>query len=597
MRPLLSLTCALLLAGCTMLEPRPHRPEPTLAHQYLSFPRGPEIKNLNPNPEGDDWLAGGLILPSADEMMATPVRCMAGLGVSDMPQLVDNSKTKYWRGIFAQKHGSCAQASAIAYVFTYEMNRMRKTPANDPKNRYPTHWTYNFVNKGYDRGSWMMWGWEVGKSMGIPDVKTYGTETGFDLRYWPSEYDVYATAVDNRVEKYFLMQAGTIDQLQVVKRYLWNHGVEEGEGGIVSFAAGWSTGYAEAVIPDGQYGAGMKLITSFGAQVNHAVTFVGYDDAICYDFDGDGECSNTKDLNGDGKIDLKDWEVGAFIMANSWGTGWGNAGFIYVPYRLAALNPKDGGIYMQFVYGVVPARDATKTLMLRVKMQHDRRDALRVLGSMQATGNDRIKYYRYYGLQNSGGAYPLNGKDGEPVVFGLDLRRLGLDLEESMRLGGVVDASGTGVGKILETEVVDYVNGTTFPSYDDEVEITKGRNVVTAKWNPDGDPDPEPEPDPDPEPCALAPTAHAGDDVTIGEYCILTLDASESSDDGKIVTYQWTQRSGPRRLAIQDADKVKAFVLIPSVERTERYEFRVTVTDDAGLKDDDRVRVMVRNRI
>ena len=510
--------------------------------------------------------------------------------------MVDNSKKKYFRGIFAQRHGSCAQASAIAYVFGYEINRLRNANAQHMENRYPTHWTYNFVNKGYDRGSWMMWGWEVGKSLGVPNAKVYGTETGYDLQYWPSDYVVYENAIDNRVEKYFLMTAGTESGLSSVKKFLWDHGANGKDGGILSFAAGWSTGYSEATIPEGQYGAGKKLIKSFGKSVNHAVTFVGYDDKICYDFNGDGTCSNDKDTNGDGKVNLKDWEIGAYIMANSWGTGWGNKGFIYVPYRLAALNPADGGIYMQIVYGVVPRVDTKKRLVLKVEMQHSKRNELNILSSYSRASQDRNTYFPYYGLQRSGGSYPLNGKDDTPVTFGLDLMDLLAkeNMNDPLELSSVVDSLGGGVGRVVKMAVVDYDQEMIFESDDENVDIAKGRTEVAALWDPDGEPDPEPDP---PAACQVDPIASAGDNLTVGEYCTVTLDAEDSYDlDGEIVGYSWKQIYGKPKLRIDNADTKEALVFTPLVKNTTRFYFQLRVEDNHGHYAYDTVRVTVMDR-
>lgn len=602
MKVLVSLLCTALLSGCASWmpwAPAMPRPEPTLAHPYLGFPESQSaIKNLNPD-VSDPWMVGGLILPTDEELWGVPVMGPSGaVMLGDMPERVDNSTKKYFRGIFSQKNGSCAQASAIAYVYTYEVNRLRGTSALEPSNRYPTHWTYNFVNNGYDRGSWMMWGWEVAKSMGVPDVKTYGTETGYDLRYWPSQYETYATALDNKVEKYFIMRVSNVRELAYAKQFLATHGGTNGEGGLLSFAAGWSTGYKEAVIPQGQYEAGKKLIASFGGSVNHAITFVGYDDKVCYDFNKDGVCSNNKDTNGDGIIDIKDFEVGAFIMANSWGTGWGNKGFIYVPYRLATMDPKDGGIYRQYVYGVVPAKDVDKSLVLRVKATHDRRSELKFMGALAQAGNPR--YYRYYGLQNSGGAFPLNGTDSAPVEFGFDMRPLmqRLEPEPGFTLSSIIDSRGGGVGELIEMEIIDYGNGETVMSRDKNLEIKKGRTVATASTNDDDEPDPDPEPDPEPEPCGMGPVAAAGKNVVVSEHCLLVLDGSESyDDDGEIVSYQWRQRRGKQKLKIEKANTAEPVVFIPEVKRDEKYQLELRVTDDDGFVTTDRVWILVKNRI
>lgn len=68
----------------------------------------------------------------------------------------------------------------------------------------------------------------------------------------------------------------------------------------------------------------IKRFNSGDFTKSHAMTIVGYDDNITYD------------LNGDNII--QDYEKGAFKIANSWGTYYGNDGFIWVMYD--ALNKK-----------------------------------------------------------------------------------------------------------------------------------------------------------------------------------------------------------------------------------------------------------------
>ena len=59
----------------------------------------------------------------------------------------------------------------------------------------------------------------------------------------------------------------------------------------------------------------------------HAMTIVGYDDNFTADINGDGEIYN--------------WETGALKLANSWGDGWQNNGYIWVMYD--ALNGISAG--------------------------------------------------------------------------------------------------------------------------------------------------------------------------------------------------------------------------------------------------------------
>jgi beta-glucanase (GH16 family) len=87
------------------------------------------------------------------------------------------------------------------------------------------------------------------------------------------------------------------------------------------------------------------------------------------------------------------------------------------------------------------------------------------------------------------------------------------------------------------------------------------------------------------------PEAHAGDDqVLILPTSSTTLDGSQSTDDGTIVSYLWEQLSGPSTATLTGADAAVATVsgLVQGV-----YEFKLTITDNDGLPGTDRVRVTV----
>jgi len=66
----------------------------------------------------------------------------------------------------------------------------------------------------------------------------------------------------------------------------------------------------------------IKYLTQRGSGTGHALTIVGYNDTIWCDLDSDG---------------IQDaFELGAFKIANSWGSDWGSNGFAWLPYD--ALN-------------------------------------------------------------------------------------------------------------------------------------------------------------------------------------------------------------------------------------------------------------------
>jgi hypothetical protein len=99
-----------------------------------------------------------------------------------LPLAVDNSNYKFMRPIFHQIGASCAQASGVGYVYTYEMNRLRNTDArvwnsiNEiwepiPENCYTYNFTFNYFNEGSEtHGTNTFQGWSIIKELGCPNL-------------------------------------------------------------------------------------------------------------------------------------------------------------------------------------------------------------------------------------------------------------------------------------------------------------------------------------------------------------------------------------------------------------------------------------------
>ncbi|MBV7261402.1 chitinase [Photobacterium sp. WH24] len=91
-----------------------------------------------------------------------------------------------------------------------------------------------------------------------------------------------------------------------------------------------------------------------------------------------------------------------------------------------------------------------------------------------------------------------------------------------------------------------------------------------------------------------APVAKAGADQVVNGAASVTLDGSASSDrDGQIVSYQWTQTSGPA-LTLTGSDTATATVAVPEVTADTQYAFTLTVTDNAGDTATDSVTVTAK---
>ncbi len=90
------------------------------------------------------------------------------------------------------------------------------------------------------------------------------------------------------------------------------------------------------------------------------------------------------------------------------------------------------------------------------------------------------------------------------------------------------------------------------------------------------------------------PSAVPGPDQEVVQGNLVVLDGSWSSDpDGDIVSYRWTQTSGPS-VELIDSMTDTAIFIAPQVGQTgENLVFNLTVTDNQGLTDDSSVTVRV----
>ncbi|MCD4794062.1 MAG: T9SS type A sorting domain-containing protein [Bacteroidales bacterium] len=379
-----------------------------------------QIINVNPDKNGEPWIVGGLRVPSQEEINKIPVLTFPEeYNTKDLPSSLDNSTTQYFRPIFSQTHGSCAQASGTAYLFTYEINRIRETSANISSNQFPSHYTYNFLNGGSGaNGSWMQDGWEIIKASGCPTVATYGGLTNSESdKYWMSGYDDYISGTDNRVSEIFSINVGTPEGLETLKYWMYDHLDGADIGSIVNFAAGISN--------DNYQTSGDKII-SWGNPINHAMTFVGWDDNIEYDYSNDGNITNDVDINSDGVVDMKDWERGALIMVNSWGTSWMGDGKAYVMYKLLAESVENGGIHANKVYGINVKETQTPQLLLKVKAEHNSRNKIKVSAGISEDITDTSPEYvlNFPMFNKQGGDYDMRGTSSLPIEFTTDITPL-----------------------------------------------------------------------------------------------------------------------------------------------------------------------------
>ncbi len=253
---------------------------------------------------------------------------------SVLPSAVDNSNTMYFPVIGDQGNlNSCTAWSTVYYMYTYHVNRLHQTSAtitdennntyNDPTKVYSPSWAYSLMTVGNGKG--------VERDSLINFTKDHGQLTLADSPLFSDEnpYPSYVTdetalikALSTRISASSTLEVATSEEspitskdsekLTTIKQFL-NNGYILG----VSVCAD-GTNFTTKIASNGE-----KCVYRVGYSYNgHAMTIVGYDDTLWCDINENGT--------------PEDAEYGAFKVANSEGSEWENAGFIWVAYD--ALN-------------------------------------------------------------------------------------------------------------------------------------------------------------------------------------------------------------------------------------------------------------------
>ncbi|MFR0879870.1 MAG: C1 family peptidase [Oscillospiraceae bacterium] len=242
-----------------------------------------------------------------------------------LPSSIDLSTSEYFPEIGDQGGiGSCLSWASTYYQFTYEAHKLNNIVTTN-SNAYSPAWTYNFTTNGNtSSGSYYtdVYSLLINQGAATMNEMPYNIDN-YDTS-WPTNTDIMMNALKTRVlstGKIELSSTGTCytsnkdSDLSAVKQLLSSGKVLMVRVQAENQLNNWSFKNAYGSTDTVAYRAAKS-------DSGHAMTVVGYDDNICCD------------VNGNGKIEAS--EKGAFKVANSWGTGWGNSGYIWVLYD--ALN-------------------------------------------------------------------------------------------------------------------------------------------------------------------------------------------------------------------------------------------------------------------
>lgn len=410
----------------------------------------------------------------------------------ELPERVNNAETQYMIPIFYQYGNECGQASTICYTLSYELLRRRNQHYMwGFQFSYPSRFAWNFLNKGSNVGVNFMESWELIRKAGTPTVSEWGGWYNFgEMTRWISGYEVYHSAMRNRISEMYAIHIDNEEGLLTLKHWLYDHLCGEIPGGLANFYCTYLGNNYLSHIPAGQYEAGKCILTNFTSNVNHAKTIVGYDDNVCWDYNGDGLYTNDVDINGDGVVDMRDWERGAVIFCNTFGTAFADEGYCYLPYCKLASLPAEGGIWNSTVYVAQVRDEVFPQLTYKVKLRHTSRNKIQVLAgvstNVNATEPDFTTDFSIFNYQ--GGDFYMQGdttEEAKTIEFGLDVSPLlnyiqpGLPAKFFL-LVNENDPDGVGEGTIVDFSLMDYTSGNaveqTYPSHN----VTIANNASTT---------------------------------------------------------------------------------------------------------------------
>lgn len=381
-----------------------------------------------------------------------------------LPDSVDNSTLKYFPPIRSQGSiSSCGSFSGAYYAMTYMLAKARDLDAKTGGDafRLSPKFAYNLVNGGSDSGSWYYWVYNLGIKHGLASWSDFPYDSNY--RAWPVNPDVWRAAISRRFDRFgYVASTNTDAGMLLVKQMLLDGYVFNIPTYINSWQYKLSSNDPLTTADDALAGKSVCYWVN-GQNGYHAMTVVGYNDHIWVD------------INNNGLVDLG--EKGAFRIANSWGTGWGEAGFAWMAYDAlknpsAVLGAPSSGRTLGWSPATahwVLARPAyTPTFLGQFSLNHLKRNQLGMtLGVSDTTRTTPSTVWSpSYALSYAGGAYAFNGTttalDGE---FVFDFTDIVPSTSGAYRFYlGMRDSTAGDAATLKSFKLIDVANGTVLSS-------------------------------------------------------------------------------------------------------------------------------------
>jgi C1A family cysteine protease len=350
----------------------------------------------------------------------------AALG-NPLPSAVDNSTLPSFPPIGDQGQiGSCVAWGSTYYQATHEYgllnginNKTSTTHVLSPK------WTYNLLNSGRDNGLNPNDAFTLLSQNGATTLTNFPYDTNYLA--WDLNPQDWVSAISYRMGPVQMLTGiggGQPQNLQTIKQLLNN-------GHILTFATfvdSWvyTTVKNDPTNPNSPAVGQQAVSWMNGTSGGHFITIVGYNDDVWID------------VNGNNKVDSG--EKGAFLIANSWSTSWGNNGFIWISYdAFLASSAVTGGpsknrvplaeAMSSYVASVVPkAPNYSPKLVAQFTLTQNMRNQISIGGGISNSNQTSpSQTFASGAIVNQGGPFEFNGNYPLGIAsgtFSLDLSDL-----------------------------------------------------------------------------------------------------------------------------------------------------------------------------
>lgn len=250
----------------------------------------------------------------------------SGYDLAELPSKVDYSDSQYLPPIGEQEENDCVAWSTGYYVRTFQQAKdigwnVKNGDTAISNHVFSSAFIYNQINGGSDDGGTLE---DAGNL-----IENVGAATLKDFPYNASDYTTQPStalkekAAVNKIKDWevlYTYEDSSDYIIQKTKQYL-----NTGDIMVAGMEIGY--GFEKPTIKSD----GTSIITMDRSDTGgHAIAVVGYDDTIV-----------TRD------------GVGAFKLANSWGTSWGDNGFSYISYKAYVNDLIEGVVYTDTVNGKI----------------------------------------------------------------------------------------------------------------------------------------------------------------------------------------------------------------------------------------------------